>query len=137
MTVQDLCEAGVSASPSAHNVNAILSHQPFYPYPNESLFSLDDWYWNQGLQKTQEGFSKLLNIMGSPYFLPSDVSSTNWTKINTILVHNGDDNNMDFSCEWLGKDMGWKRTAISISIPFHCRMAVPGLKSYLAGALYH
>jgi hypothetical protein len=137
VTVQDLCEAGASASPSARNVNAVLSNQPFYPYPNESSFSLGDWYWNQGLQKTQEGFSKLLNIVGSPDFLPSDVSSTNWTKINTILAHNGDDNDTDFSREWLGEDMGWKRTAISISVPFHRRMAVPGSKSYLAGALYH
>jgi hypothetical protein len=98
---------------------------------------LGDWYWNHGLQKTQEGFRKLLEIVGDRNFRPGDVSSTNWTKINTILAHNAVDNDREPGHEWLGEDTGWKHAAISISVPFHRRMAAPGSQSYLAGELYY
>jgi hypothetical protein len=138
VAVQDLCEASTNTPPSAHDINDSPSYnQQFYPYPNESSFSLGDWYWNHGLQKTQEGFRKLLEIVGDRNFRPGDVSSTNWTKINTILAHNAVDNDREPGHEWLGEDTGWKHAAISISVPFHRRMAAPGSQSYLAGELYY
>jgi hypothetical protein len=99
---------------------------------------LGDWYWNQGVQKSQEGFKKLIDIVGGSDFRPDDVRSINWTKINANLAQNADNDNQHHSDHsWLGEDTGWKRTAISISVPFHRRMAIPGPRSYLAGDLYH
>ena len=110
----------------------------FYPYPNHNSFSLGDWYWNQGIQKSQEGFRRLIDIVGDPDFKPDDIRSTNWANINSILTKNADDDDQRSSDHrWLGEDTGWKRTAISISVPFHHRMAIPGPQSFLTGDLYH
>lgn len=137
LTPQDLCETSPDIPPSILCHAGILSNdQSFYPYLNCTSFSLGDWYWNQGVQKSQESFRKLIEIVGNPDFKPSDVRSTNWTKINAILAHNAEDDNQH-DHEWLGEDTGWKRSAISINVPFHRRMAAPGIQSYLAGELYH
>jgi hypothetical protein len=32
----------------------------FQPYPNHNAFLLGEWYWNDGAQKTKEGFKKLI-----------------------------------------------------------------------------
>jgi len=110
----------------------------FYPYPNHNSFSLGDWYWNQGIQKSQEGFRRLIDTVGDPDFKPDDIRSTNWANINSILTKNADDDDQRSSDHrWLGEDTGWKRTAISISVPFHHRMAIPGPQSFLTGDLYH
>jgi hypothetical protein len=74
--------------------------------------------------------------MGDPNFTPSDVRSTNWDKANAVLAGNlegGDQSDH----KWLVDDKGWNCTAISIRVPFHKRMAVPGAQRYLAGELYH
>lgn len=130
VTLQDLCEASMTSQ-------AVSSgDQLFYPYPNHSSFSLGDWYWNQGVQKSQETFRNLVGILSDPDFRSEDIRSTNWTRINTILAHNADADGQG-DPEWLGEDRGWKQTAISISVPFHHRMAIPGPQSFLAGKLYH
>jgi len=120
----------------------------FYPFPNESSFLLSEWYWNGGVQKSQESFHKLLDIVGHPDFLPEDVRGTKWRKIDGILAKNEFDgtnsrskmNNVkddDGDAEWIDEDAGWKRTPISISVPFHSRLKNPGPKKYFAGDLYH
>ena len=65
--------------------------ESFYPYPNWNLFALGDWYWNNSLQKSQDSFRKLINIVRDPDFRPGNVHSTNWTKINSLLSQNADD----------------------------------------------
>jgi Plavaka transposase len=141
LTLQDLCNSepttGTNTSPSdGHPSDSTSKDVLFYPYPNESSLLLGDWYWNHGVQKSQEGFRNLIKIVGNPDFSPSHVRSTNWTEINAILAHNAEDDNQDVQ-DWLGQDTGWKRTAISINVPFHHRMATPGTQSYLAGELFH
>jgi hypothetical protein len=109
---------------------------------------LSEWYWNGGVQKSQESFNKLLDIVGRVDFLPEDVWGTKWRKIDGILARNefdGMDNRSkasnvgdnDGDVEWIDEDAGWKRTLISISIPFHSRLKHPGPKEYLVGDLYH
>lgn len=49
------------------------SDNPFHPYPNNTLLRLGDWYWNHGLQKSQENFKLLLDIVGDLGFSPEDV----------------------------------------------------------------
>jgi hypothetical protein len=39
--------------------------------------------------------------------------------------------------EWIDDNAGWKKTPISISVPFHHRMKNPGAKEYHVGNLYH
>jgi hypothetical protein len=136
VTPQDLCEINADTMPL---VDGPSGGQSFYPYPNQNSFSLGDWYWNQGIQKSQEDFRKLIDIVGDQDFAATNIRSTNWTKINAILAENadGDHSQHDSVHRWLGEDTGWKRTAISISVPFHHRMAIPGSRSYLAGDLYH
>jgi hypothetical protein len=116
--------------------NSSLSTQPFYPYPNQSSFLLGAWYWNQGTQKSQESFRQLIKIVASPSFSPSDVRTTNWIKINSTLAANKGDQNSEVD-RWLGEDIGWDRTPISIRVPFHSRMKNPGPQSYLVGELHH
>jgi hypothetical protein len=60
-------------------------------------------------------------------------------KINAILAQNADYDRSqhDLDHRWLGEDTEWKHTVISISVPFHHHMAIPGSRSYLAGNLYH
>jgi hypothetical protein len=81
MTTMDL-----SFIPTAPQDLPILSSDALYhPYPNHSSFQLGDWYWNQGLQKSQADYKKLLEILGASDFNPADVSSTHWRNINSVL----------------------------------------------------
>lgn len=113
----------------------------FGPYPNRNSFLLGDWYWNHGIQKSRQNFNLLLNIVGDQEFRPEDVRHTNWRKIDAQLAKNDFDEqgSVDdgLEPEWLDEDAGWKRTSISILVPFHSRTKRPGPKSYIVGDLYH
>ncbi|KAG1779652.1 hypothetical protein EV702DRAFT_1043572 [Suillus placidus] len=37
----------------------------YHPYPNQSSFELGHWYWNGGVQKSQQSFKELINIVGT------------------------------------------------------------------------
>jgi hypothetical protein len=77
VTLQDLCEANTDGNPPADLIdNPPLEDQSLYPYSNQSSFSLGDWYWNQGVQKSQEDFRRLIQIVGNPNFRPDDIRST-------------------------------------------------------------
>lgn len=107
----------------------------FFPYPNENSFRLGHWYWNGGVQKSQESFRELLDIVGDLDFESSDVRHTNWNKINAALASNelesADQN------EWEDVDAGWRKTPIKVSVPFHRRTADPGPREYVGADLYH
>jgi hypothetical protein len=112
----------------------------FYPYPNRSSFLLGDWYWNHGSQKSQQSFSDLRKIVGNPDFNPTDIQSVNWKKIDCKLGSNEFDNVTERSAssdEWMDEDAGWRKSPISISVPFHGRTKSPGPKKFLVGDLYH
>ena len=92
----------------------------FYPYPNLSSFLLGDWYWNGGVQKSQQNFKALLGIIGHTDFSPHDIKGTDWGKINGLLAEslaNTSGGGQDPNAEWLSE--GWKNQAISINVPFH------------------
>jgi hypothetical protein len=110
------------------------SSASFYPFPNESSFRLGHWYWNGGVQKSQQSFKDLIDDVGNPAFDPNDVRHTKWDKINTILGNNVDG---DAEGEWMDEDAGWKKTPIQISVPFHRRMKAPGPRNYVGADLYH
>ena len=107
----------------------------FRPYPNKTSFLLGDWYWNQGLQKSQESFTSLLRIIGDPNFSPAHVRDTRWGEINKTLAANDFDDSQRY--EWQNEDAGWKRTPVSIDVPFHKRLRDPGTRRRFLFDLYH
>lgn len=115
------------------------THNPFQPFPNKNSFLLGEWYWNEGIQKSQASFRKLLEIVGDAEFRPEDVRHSRWKQIDNKLCWNdfdGADSEAD-EADWLNDDARWNRTPISISVPFHQRMKKPGPQTYLVGDLYH
>jgi hypothetical protein len=125
-------------SPSAHFDSTSTSPNfasPFYPFPNESSFRLGHWYWNEGVQKSKQGFKQLLEIVGDPTYDPNDVRNTKWDQINQTLGCNKEDGEEEG--EWMDEDAGWKKTRIKISVPFHRRMKSPGAQDYVGADLYH
>jgi hypothetical protein len=134
LTFGDLCNRNPTPPQPA---DPVVSERTFLPYPNESSFALGHWYWNEGQQKTLSGFQKLIEIVGNPSFLPSDVLHTDWSQINSLLadpqVEKGDND-----AEWMdAADEGWHITEIKISVPFHRNSREPGTKIYRAASLYH
>jgi hypothetical protein len=119
-------------SPVASN-----SDSQYFPYPNCSSFELGDWYWNQGVQKSQGDYMKLMEILSSSTFKATDVSSTNWKKINSQLGMNDYDKEDGDGEEWEDEDAGWKSTPVSIQVPFSRTTEVPGPRLYHAANLYH
>jgi hypothetical protein len=107
----------------------------YFPYPNRNSFLLGDWYWGEGVQKSQQSFKDLVNIVGNPSFKPSDVQNTKWTTIDTFLGSSEMDKAEDG--EWTDADAGWIKTPIKISVPFHNRTPHPGPQTYIGGDLYH
>lgn len=50
----------------------------YHPYPNCSSFHLGDWYWNQGVQKSQAAYTKLLGIVGDSSFNTARIARRTW-----------------------------------------------------------
>ncbi|KAG2742216.1 hypothetical protein P692DRAFT_20750031, partial [Suillus brevipes Sb2] len=114
---------------------ASSSESQYYPYPNRSSFQLGDWYWNQGVQKSQSDYTKLLEILDGNTFNVADVTSTHWKKINCQLGANEYDEGDGE--EWEDEDAGWKCTPVSIEVPFSRTTDTPGPQIYRAADLYH
>ena len=138
LTFEDLCNSCPTPTQPANPVVSDNTQVPtFLPYPNESSFALGHWYWNEGQQKTLSGFRKLIEIVGNPGFLPSDVRHTDWDQINSLLADPQAEKGEN-DAEWMdAADEGWNTTEIKISVPFHRGSREPGTKIYRAASLYH
>ncbi|KAF8440939.1 hypothetical protein L210DRAFT_815706, partial [Boletus edulis BED1] len=121
---------------------------PFHPYPNETLWLIENWYWNHGVQKSKSGFKSLLKIIGSPDFHPEDVHCTNWTTIDcelgclgttsgtlsgSSISHNGDSDVQ----HWLPEEDSWMQRSVTISVPFPQRSLHPRPRDYTIFDFYH
>jgi hypothetical protein len=106
----------------------------FYPYPNQASFNLGHWYWNGSVQKSQESFKELLDIVGRPDFDPEDVRQTHWDRINSQL---GTSVNNEEGYEWEDYDAGWHKTEVKIQVPFSRTTAQPDARPYVGAQLYH
>jgi hypothetical protein len=140
VTLMDLCSSSPVESTACHEHSThpqpTLPHDStmnFYPYPNEASFRLGHWYWNGGVQKSQESFKELLDIVADPSFDPSDVRLTKWDKINTILGSS----EIEDGQEWMDIDAGWKKKQIQIPVPFHKRTEDPGTRNYFGADLHY
>jgi hypothetical protein len=132
--MQDLSESVPAADgvPVAEGVS-----EAFDPYPNENSFLLGDWYWNHGAQKSQKSFKELVEVVASPKFKPEDVRYTRWSAINkTLGLADFDDKGEGWEDE--EEDAGWRRSPISIDVPFHRQMkSSEGWRRHVIGHLYH
>jgi hypothetical protein len=128
VAAEDLCDGPTGSVPPLGNGN-------YSPYPNQSSFRLGNWYWNNGVQKSQESFTSLLSIVGDPEFEPQDIRDTKWSEINSTLAANDFDEGE--RPEWLHEDAGWKRKPINIEIPFHRRMKSPGTQQHVVFDLHY
>lgn len=107
----------------------------FYPYPNQSAFTLGDWFWNGGINKSKESFDSQIDIIGDPIFNIDDVWNVNWDHVNKGL-------GIEDVGEWLNEDAGWTSTPVSISVPFQPWHGVPSpenahARSYTVGDFHH
>ena len=116
-----------------HDNSSALPVELYYPYPNQSSFLLGEWYWNDGVKKSQSSFQNLTKIVGHPDFRPEDVSGKNWHLIDARLSG-------DLSCDsWEDEESNgaWVRTPVNIKVPFHKRALHPGQQDFYAGVLHH
>ena len=123
----------LTLTPATEDVTERRDSASFYPYPNRSSFLLGDWYWNGGIQKSQESFKELIKIVGAPGFRPEDVSGTHWNFINAQLRAGAD----ELGSEQFFEGASWTKTAVTIKVPFHKRTAKPGVYDYHVGDMYH
>ncbi|KAG0692001.1 hypothetical protein DFH29DRAFT_1009630 [Suillus ampliporus] len=112
VTLLDISSVPV-ASPA--DIPAELSDMSFHPYPNRSSFELGNWYWNGGVQKSQQSFKEL-------------------DKINSQLGASIDVEGRD---EWEDEDAGWRKTQVTIEVPFSRTTPQPDVRPYIAADLYH
>jgi Plavaka transposase len=121
--------------------SSLNTHQveTYHPYPNQSSFLLGEWYWNDGVQKSQSSFQNLLKIVGHPEFRPEDVACLNWKSIDAQLGGDRRVVSLDDEGSWQDEqvDGDWVKTPIKIMVPFHKRMLHPGEKVFDAGILHH
>jgi Plavaka transposase len=106
----------------------------FYPYPNASAFHLSDWYWNDGMQKSQTSFKNLVDIIADPEFSPAEVHSVKWAQLNEKLA-------VEDAEEFIDADAGWVHTLVTILVPFHPWHGVllgdHGPREYIVTDFYH
>lgn len=114
--------------------DALDEASPYYPYPNKSSLELGDWYWNGGVQKSQQSFNDLIDIVTDPNFDRDGVRATAWRKINSTLGQNDFE---DKDEEWEDEDAGWHKTQVSIQVPIARTNKQPGVQTYSGVDLYH
>lgn len=136
MGLNDLVDASTSSADIRQTPND-CGTDSFYPYPNRNSFLLGAWYWSDGIQKSQESFRQLINIIGDPEFNPMDVRDTNWARIDSILGGNQFDGE-----EWEDQEMGWIRTPVTIGVPIQrttWKKGTPSIdpQTYTIGNFYH
>jgi hypothetical protein len=121
------------------NISSTRGADSYYPYPNQSSFMLGEWYWNDGVKKSQSSFQKLIKIVGHPDFRPEDIAGNNWQIIDGQLSgeHARDGANDEDGWEDTPDDGDWMKTPIKFNVPFHKRMLHPGQKEFQAGILHH
>ena len=106
---------------------------PYYPYPNRNAMLLGHWYWCGGAQKSQRSFQDLIQIVGNPAFSPADVANLPWSRIDSVLSQSNDKGS---SHEWEDKSR-WKRSSVTISIPFQFNWNNPGPKEFIVHDFHH
>lgn len=101
----------------------------FYLYPNASSFMLGDWFWEEGGEKSEETFQRLILIVGSDSFIPEDVRVANWSFINHVLGTSEFEKSAEGS-HWHEDGTSWKKTLVTINVPFNSVSKQPRVQPY-------
>ncbi|KAJ3542068.1 hypothetical protein NMY22_g3642 [Coprinellus aureogranulatus] len=109
---------------------AAQSTSSLYPYPNESCFSLGQWFWGDDAEKSAKSFQTLVSIVGSETFKPEDVRNANWAKINRELGSSQFEHDNPTEFPWYNDGTSWASTPITIDVPFNTRSNTPGPQPY-------
>ncbi|KZP02410.1 hypothetical protein FIBSPDRAFT_970022, partial [Athelia psychrophila] len=102
----------LSLMDSQKEPQALTTHQ-YGPFNNQSSFQLGEWFINDGAQKSQRSFHKLIDIVGSASFSPADVRNTKWDRIYRLLGQNEETTTNSVQPEeeegreWMKDDAGW------------------------------
>ncbi|KAF7974005.1 hypothetical protein HWV62_13627 [Athelia sp. TMB] len=153
LELTDLSDEIVDNSDSYHGLtvpnlvpSAPVQSEKYGPYPNHSAFQIGEWYWAQG-KKSYDDFLKLVGIISSPEFQPSDVQDVPWKQIDSHLGNTNSEapaardwlkiSDLNDDHEWLKEDAGWVRKQVKIAVPFHQCAACPGIHDFVAGDLYY
>jgi len=105
---------------------------PYSPYSNKSSFLLGEWFWKGGVQKSANDFNALLQDLKDPDFSLDNVQETQWHALNKRL---GDSDESE--APWSSSvDAGWIQESISLTVPFHRRLANPGNKIFEVGTFH-
>ncbi|KAJ3524956.1 hypothetical protein NMY22_g10778 [Coprinellus aureogranulatus] len=111
-----------------------INNKGWGPFSSSSAFLLVDWYW-RSKDKSFRDFQALISIFKSSEFSLSQVVSVDWKAAFKALGANREDL-PDHEGAWI-QDDGWKKSPVTIDVPFHFRMRNPGTESYMAGTLHH
>lgn len=114
LSIDDLSDlTTVSDGTGLLSADASPASGKYGPYPNASSFSLGEWFWNNGLQKSKDDFKHLVGIITDPAFRTEDIRDTPWDRIDRELGDSGPESN------WIEEpDAGWTRTPVTIRVPF-------------------
>lgn len=107
----------------------------YHPFPNASSFHLGRWFWNGGPLLSKKHFRDLLKIIGDINFVLEDLKMVNWSAINQEL-------GAEEVGDWLDDNAGWKRTPVSIAVPYQRCRGVPaspvaGPRTFIVEDFYH
>lgn len=110
--------------------------------PSPCALRLAKWYWDEGTDKSVRSFQALIDIIGREDFQASDMKNTNWRKVYSVLGLTIEENegNDGSDKERLGAwftETSWKRSDVSIEVPFDSDTAVPGTHRYWVKDFYH
>ncbi|KAH6896318.1 hypothetical protein BKA70DRAFT_1438538 [Coprinopsis sp. MPI-PUGE-AT-0042] len=95
----------------------------YYPFPNRNAFLLGEWRASDDNGKGRAGFAKLLQIIGSPDWNPTDVCGIDWAKIDNALASSVTE--VDVDDAWVDES-AWRTSTVSINVPFNEKCSAPG-----------
>lgn len=111
-----------------------------YPFDNQNAFLIGEWMYSEDASISIKRFHQLTEIIGNPNFKPEDIRKTNWPEIHNILGRNIFDSAESVPQEqeeWEDADAGWRKSPITIGVPFHGHSDAPGVHDFPVGDLYY
>ena len=122
-------EASVNDQNPATNV--------YSPFPDQSTFRLAHAWWTGAREKSQGLLEEIVRIVTSPKFDKDAARTVDWRTISNVLAQDSPGDGEDKGRTKDGK-AAWKRTPVTIKVPYNTHMAVPGCEDYtLSPGFYH
>ncbi|KAI0668987.1 hypothetical protein C8Q78DRAFT_933009, partial [Trametes maxima] len=82
-----------------------------FPFPNLSSWRFS-WHYTNGYKKTQADRDAMKTLIGRPDFVPSDIQSTDFRKLDALVASGVCD-----EAPWSNVREGWRTSSVTIGIP--------------------